>query len=151
VAEADDVPEVRQEDVCLAVENKDQIERHPIRLAILEALQASPGLHHQELVRRMGKSNGTIQHHIHKLVKSGRLIRLAEPGFTCFFLKGTDPSVIRATSALKSSVAKALLDLWTQEPELGPVDAARRLGVAHGAIQYHAQRLRRAQLLPQRC
>lgn len=122
---------------------------HPVRRAILDAVQAEPGVHHSELLRRVGKGNAVVTNHVRRLLAAGLLLERQGPRFRCYFPAGTDRASVAAGPLVKSPVAQGILAAVAGQPLSGQ-ELARRLGVAPGAVTYHAQRLGQAGLLSTR-
>ncbi|MES2154563.1 MAG: helix-turn-helix domain-containing protein [bacterium] len=120
---------------------------NPVRRRIVEAVQAQPGIHYQALLRVLGESNGTMEHHLAKLTEAGLLKAVRAPGYTCYFPAGTDDRFAKAGPALRAPAARKLLDLLRKNPGMTPQEAARRLGIAPATVYYHLERLRAAGLV----
>ncbi len=121
---------------------------HPVRNDIWSAIQASPGIHFQALVRDVGKGRGTMEHHIRKMVAADMLIEKTGTGFTCYFPKGqVDRRLMAAAPALKSSGAKQLLQAIHAQPGAAAIDLAERLGMAPSTVNYHLKKLTQAELV----
>lgn len=121
---------------------------NPIRARMMQAIEAQPGLHHQDLVRLVGKGNGTVEHHLAKLVQAGRVVRHKSAGYACYFVKGqVDRRVMAAAPVLKSKVARALLETARLHPGSSLAAVARAEGVAVPTVHYHLRRLQAAGLI----
>jgi predicted transcriptional regulator len=127
---------------------KDALLDNPIRAQIHAAIEAQPGIHALDLVRLVGKGNGTVEHHLRKLVTGDLVTKVQGTGYTCYFVKGsTDRRDMAAAPLLKSPVAQAVLDAARNRPGLPPSVLARELGVAPATISYHLRRLETAGLV----
>lgn len=122
---------------------------HPVRRAILDAVEGQPGIHHSELLRRVGKGNSVVTNHVRRLEAAGLITQRQGPRFLCYFPKGTGRAALDAAPLVKSPVAQGILAAVAQAPASGQ-DLAARLGVEPGAITYHAQRLSEAGLIATR-
>lgn len=115
---------------------------HPARSAILAAVQAEPGLHYQEIVRRTGLAQGTAQHHLRKLVGVGLLVEHAGPGYTCYFPPGAvDRRVMAVAPRIKSAGARGVLHRLQERPGLSESELAAALGRSRQTIHHHVRRL----------
>ncbi len=121
--------------------------RNPIRRRLHEAIAAQPGIHYQALVRAVGKANGTVEHHLGKLTAAGIVRSAPAGGLTAYFLPGKEEEA-RAGPALRSELARLLLELKRQQPGITIHEAAARLNAAPATVHYHLQRLRKAGLIP---
>ncbi len=121
---------------------------HPVRNDIMAAVSSDPGIHFQELVRRLGKGRGTMEHHVRKLVGSDLLVERSDKGFTCYFPKGQiDRRVMAAAPLLKSDGARMVLQAVTAVPGAVAKDLAAQLGMAPSTINYHLRKLTEAGLI----
>lgn len=122
---------------------------NPVRKALLDAIQGEPGIHHSELLRRVGKGNSVVTNHVRRLTAAGLVVERQGPRFRCYFPIGTARASLAAGPLVKSAVARGILSAVAQAPASGQ-DLALRLGVEPGAITYHVQRLSEAGLLTTR-
>ncbi len=130
---------------------ENQVLKHPARAQILQELEAEPGLHHNELRRRLGAGNGVVEHHLRILVANDLVIRRKEAGYVCFFpARGIDRRDVAALPWLKSDgVRKVLASVAAQPGQSGKeIAAAARLDPA--TVNYHLKRLREAGLVEAR-
>lgn len=127
----------------------DAIASHPTRQAILEALQAEPGLHFQALCRRLGKGRGVVGHHVAKLAADGKVVAHRRGGFVCYFLagQGTSAGTVAQVTALKAEGAQRLLEEVRRHPGLSGLELASTTGMAPSTVHYHAKRLQDAGLV----
>jgi predicted transcriptional regulator len=122
---------------------KDHAALHPTRAALLELLEANPGLHLQEIRRRLNLANGPVIHHLEKLVRVGLLTTVTAPGYTCYFPKGkVDYRVMTAAPSLKAEAARRLLFTLNREPSLSIADLGQRTQLSPRIVGYHLGRLR---------
>ncbi|MCA1818642.1 MAG: winged helix-turn-helix transcriptional regulator [Thermoplasmatota archaeon] len=122
--------------------------KNPLRAEIHQRIEAEPGLHHQALVRALGRAHGTVEHHLRKLVEGGLVARVQGKGYTCYFPKGRlDYRAMAAAPFLKSPVARSILDNVRRKPGIRTGELARALAVAPATIHYHVERLRGAGLI----
>lgn len=126
----------------------DALLENPLRSRIVALVEAQPGIHYSDLVRKTGKGHGAVEHHIRKLVAGGLVRRIEAKGYTCFFPEGaTDRRTMHAASVLKSPVARGLVAHLRETPGMSSADAARLLGVTPPTLHYHVQRLSEAGLV----
>ncbi len=124
---------------------------NPRRAALLDLVEAEPGIHLRELARRTGQAEGALRHHLARLVDAGKVRAVRGPRYLCYFPVGAvDRNVAAAAPLLKSDVARRLLERCAAEPGLSGQRLAADLGVTPGAVTYHVQRLSAAGLLQQR-
>ena len=117
---------------------------------LLALLRREPGLHHMELVRRLGKGNGTVEHHLLRMVRAGTVRRVQTPGYTCYFASGPadapDPQAALRV-ALRAPTARRLAAAVARAPPSSLSQLAQALGIAVSTAHYHAGRLVAAGLL----
>lgn len=114
------------------------------RQQIAAAIEAQPGIHKGALARAAGLSWGTVDYHLHRLVRSGRIKVLKTGGKTRFYsfpLVEADP--VWELDHEARLVAKALHEFGL----LGPLDLARRLGMGRRIVRNCLARLEQADLV----
>lgn len=123
------------------IRHEDLLE-HPVRGELMQRVQASPGVHFQQLVRDTGKGRGTMEHHLRKLIQAGLVVERPGRGFTCYFPKGAvDRRLMQAASSLKSAGARDVLRAVHASPGAVSADVVARLGMAPSTVNYHLKRL----------
>lgn len=126
----------------------DDLLENPSRRLLRDLVEQTPGIHHQELVRRLGKGKGGAEHHLHKLVDGGLLIGRVSGGYKCYWVPGqATKTAVAAAPALKSPVAQGIVRLRLQQPGISNADMARALAVRPATVHYHVERLRAAGVL----
>lgn len=120
----------------------EQVLEHPLRQQIADLVTAEPGIHFQELVRRLDAGRGTMEHHLRKLVSANVLTMQVSQGFTCFFPKGkVDRHLMAAAPVLKSDGARQVLQAIQQSPGIPAQDVAASIGLTPSTVNYHLKRL----------
>jgi predicted transcriptional regulator len=122
---------------------------HPARRRLCAAIEASPGIHLQELVRVTGSGRSTIEHHLDKLVDTGLVQRRVAAGYACYFPARTDRRVMAAAPALRSATARNILEVALAEPGITAQGIAESVGVGRSTVHHHLQRLAEAGVLRQ--
>lgn len=119
-----------------------QVLEHPLRAQITQLVEAEPGIHFQELVRRLDAGRGTMEHHLRKLVAANVLSIQVSQGFTCFFPKGkVDRHLMAAAPVLKSDGARQVLQAIQAQPGRAAQDIAAAIGLTASTVNYHLKRL----------
>jgi DNA-binding transcriptional ArsR family regulator len=119
-----------------------QLLEHPARAKLVQIVQAEPGIHFQDLVRRAGIPNGTAVHHLGKLTKDGLLSARALGRYTCYF-PGSSPdraSLARAP-VLRSEGARRVYEAIQGQPGLSGLELAHLVGLQPSTVNYHVQKL----------
>lgn len=120
----------------------DEVMDHPLRSQIVSLVEAEPGLHFQELARRLETGRGTLEHHLRKLVAADIVSAQASQGFTCYFPKGkVDRRIMAAAPVLKSGGARLVLQAISNEPGRAAQDIAATTGLTPSTVNYHLKRL----------
>ncbi len=126
---------------------RDRALEHPVRAAISDAVHAEPGIHLQELGRRVGKQAGVLRHHVDVLVAKDLIKARRDRGYICFFPPTAGAATMQQAAVLRNPTAKQLLDQVNARPGQTMGDAAVALGVSAGTVTYHATRLEQRGLL----
>ncbi|MEK6974851.1 MAG: winged helix-turn-helix transcriptional regulator [Candidatus Thermoplasmatota archaeon] len=121
---------------------------HPLRAQIATLVEAEPGIHFQELVRRLDAGRGTMEHHLRKLVAANVVSAQATQGFTCYFPKGkVDRHLMAAAPVLKSDGARQVLQCIQEQPGRAAQDVAAVTGLTPSTVNYHLKRLAQSGLV----
>lgn len=122
--------------------DRERVVEHPVRSAILELAQANPGIHVQEIRRRLSLPNGTTIHHLSKLVELGHLSEISTPGYTCYFPVGqANYRVMAATAILKSETARRILAAVRASPGSSITHLAASTATKPQLVGYHLKRM----------
>jgi predicted transcriptional regulator len=115
---------------------------HPARAQLLMIVQAEPGVHFQDLVRRSGLPNGTAVHHLGKLTKGGLVSVRALGRYTCYF-PGASPSrsAVASAAVLRSDGARRVYEAIQGHPGLSGLELAGLVGLQPSTVNYHVQKL----------
>ncbi|HET6398686.1 MAG TPA: winged helix-turn-helix transcriptional regulator [Candidatus Thermoplasmatota archaeon] len=124
--------------------------QHPTRRLVADCIEANPGIHYKELSRRLGLANGTLEHHLRKLVADGIVLRHAGDGYTCYFPKGVSRHDLRAAGPLKAAGARRVLQAVQASPGASSSDVATAAGLDASTVSHHVRRLQDAGLVEAR-
>jgi DNA-binding transcriptional ArsR family regulator len=120
----------------------DEVLDHPLRAQIVSLVESEPGLHFQELARRLETGRGTLEHHLRKLVDANLVVPQSSRGFTCYFPKGkVDRHLMAAAPVLKSTGARQVLQAINSGPNRAAQDIAETTGFTPSTVNYHLKRL----------
>jgi len=111
------------------------------RRRIVDHVAEHPGVHLRKVARDLGLALGTTEHHLHLLVRHGLLEVGQAQGQSCYFTPGTPEQDRLLWVVLRQDAQRRVLRLLAADPDLGPMDLARRLGLSKAAVAYHLQRL----------
>lgn len=127
---------------------KHDVEEHPQRQLLAQAIEANPGIHFSELRRLTGLANGAAVHHLQVLEKAGRVKGRRNLGYTCYF--PGDAALVgsaAAAGATKAEGARLVLAALRAEPGLSNLELAHRTGLSVATTHHHVQRLTSAGLV----
>lgn len=126
--------------------HKDRLLDNALRAQLVQRIEAEPGIHHNALVRDLGKGKGAAEHHLDKLVAARLVLRHRSPGYTCYFPLGTDARGMAGSHVTKSLGARRILQAVANG--LGGVrEVAAATGMAPSTVSHHLERLRGAGLV----
>lgn len=126
--------------------HKDRLLDNPLRTQLVTRIEAEPGIHHNALVRDLGKGKGAAEHHLDKLVAARLVLRHRSPGYTCYFPVGTDARGMAGSHATKSLGARRILQAIANGLS-GVREVAAATGMAPSTVSHHLERLRAAGLV----
>lgn len=116
---------------------REQIERHPSRARLVELVRASPGVSLADAQRASGLANGPFEHHLHKLVQSGRIVVVEHGRARLLRLAESGPL------ALPPGPAASVAELVRARGDVRAAEVARELGLSRQALHYHIRALSR--------
>lgn len=126
----------------------DELLEHPRRAQVLQLVQAEPGVHFQDLARRLGIGRGTLEHHLRKMLAAGLLAKVQHGGYACYFPKGAvDRRVMDTAPLLRSTGGRAVFDAVRSQPGRSGRELALALGLSQSTVSYHLRRLQEAGLV----
>lgn len=113
------------------------------RRRIYEHVSNFPGVHLRQIVREVGLGLGTVEHHLHVLVRHGLIeSRLVGPRRRTFFARDGRPSGDKDLLAvLRGASVQRILGCLLLDADLEAPDIAIRLELAAATVAYHLQRL----------
>lgn len=112
------------------------------RSQIAAIIEQQPGIHFQEIARRLQLGAGEARHHLNKLLLTGVVTEQANDGFTCYFLKGAlDRRIMLAAPVLKAEGARRVLRAVLENPHASLTDVAALTGLSTPTVHYHVRRL----------
>ncbi len=121
---------------------------NPMRARLLQAVEANPGVHFNQLVKDLELGRGQAEHHLRALEKARLVSRHIAGGYACYF---ADPQAARdlkdVVNVLKAEPARRVLQHILENPGTRPADVARAQGMSPDSALYHLRQLSQAQLL----
>ncbi len=112
---------------------------HRLRKRILEEVERHPGIHHRQLLRTLGVSNGTLAYHLRQLERAGYLRFSRAHGRKLLWVPkdGVDEELVRMTDR-----DRELLMLLAGVPDARMDELGARCGLKASGVGYHLNRLR---------
>jgi DNA-binding MarR family transcriptional regulator len=127
-------------------------QRQTCRAAVLDAIGSHPGLRHTELVRIVGRGNGTVEHHVQRLAEDGLVSRVRQAGATCYFPAGAEQAQdARLHLALAGRTSREVALELARSPGLRLSDLAQRIGLRVSSAHYQVAKLEQAGALVREC
>lgn len=117
------------------------------RERIFRTVRRDPGIHFNELVRRLDIAPGQVQYHVRRLGRADRIIREPCHGQTHYYPDGFDAHERRAIALLRRETTRALVATVLAESPIHPNTLAERLDIARSTVEFHLDRLIDAELV----
>lgn len=120
------------------------------RERIQSTIRAEPGIHFNELGRRLDLANGQIQYHIRRLERADEVDEETYAGRTHYYDRDFDPELRRGVAVLRRETARDILSYLLDNGPSRPAEIAKRLGIARSTFEYHLSRLCDCELVTKR-
>lgn len=114
---------------------REHLERHPSRARLVDIVRRSPGVSLADAQRASGLANGPFEHHLGKLVASGRVVVIEHGRARLLRLAESGPL------ALAPGTAASVAGLVRSRGQVRAADVARELGLSRQALHYHVRQL----------
>ena len=114
---------------------------------IHRAIDRWPGIHFNELVRRLGLAPGQVQYHIKRLRHDGAIVHEPLFGRTHYFSPEIERSDRRAIALLRRETPRAVVSYLLERGAVRPQQLATDLDLARSTVSYHVDRLRKVGLV----
>lgn len=122
--------------------------KNPVRNDMMHLIEAEPGIHFQEIARRLSLSQSSADHHLRKLVDVGLVSAQKGTGYTCYFPKGAvDRCAMAAAEATKAPGAQKVMAAVSARPGSTAGEIAAAANLTPGTVTYHLKRLSDAGLI----
>lgn len=118
---------------------KERLLEHPVRRRIMEEVRRQPGIHHRQLLRVLGVSNGTLAYHLLQMERAGCHRFSCAYGRKHLIAPGDQ---IAGQEFLITDRDRDLLALLPEAHVAGIEELGRRLGLKESGVAYHLGRLR---------
>ncbi|QZP37813.1 winged helix-turn-helix transcriptional regulator [Halobaculum magnesiiphilum] len=108
----------------------------PTRERVADYVVANPGLHFNELVRRLDLAPGQAQYHLRRLARADRVVGEQVSGRTHYFDPALDPLERRRIALFRRETARdAVVELL--DAPASPDAVAEAVGVARSTLEHH--------------
>ncbi len=121
--------------------------RTSARQEILDAIEQFPGIHKTALCKEVGLAWGTICYHIDSLVKSGLVSAMTTGREMHLFPPTVAPERMRWLTALRSDVARMLVEILRRRPEATIQDFSNLTGASRKVVGRQIAKLQEAGLV----
>lgn len=111
------------------------------RVTITKSIEAHPGLHFNELVRRLELAPGQLQYHIKQLQSSEDVIAESVYGKTHYFPPEYNQWERTALALLRRETAGEIVAHLLTEGDAPPAAVAEELDIARSTLEWHLDRL----------
>lgn len=107
------------------------------RRRLVRAIADAPGVHFNELGRRLDLAPGQVQHHLRRLVRDGTVVREPLYGRTHYYPPEYDPVERAWIALLQRETARDVLVTLLEEGPSPPGSIADRLELARSTLEWH--------------
>ncbi len=118
-------------------EHEKKILEIKLRKRIYDIVRQFAGSHFREIQRRSGLATGTVQHHLHALVKHGLVRETKQGQYSIYFPRELPAGNERVLSALRQeSIRNILLILIIQEPRTNE-EIVKLVNLSPSTVSWH--------------
>ncbi|MDS0301410.1 winged helix-turn-helix transcriptional regulator [Halogeometricum sp. S1BR25-6] len=111
------------------------------RERVATAVRENPGIHFNELRRRLELANGQVQYHVRKLKRAGEIDEESYFGRTHYYAPDFDPETRKTVAMLRRETARDILSVLLENGPSRPTELIESLGIARSSLEYHLNRL----------
>jgi predicted transcriptional regulator len=108
---------------------------------IVDSVRTHPGIHFNELVRRLDLAPGQVQYHLRRLRSAEAVVSESLYGRTHYYAPGFDDWERAALALLRRETAGDIVAYLLAEGPTAPSTAADDLDIARGTLEWHLDRL----------
>ncbi|ACV46485.1 MULTISPECIES: winged helix-turn-helix transcriptional regulator [Halomicrobium] len=112
-----------------------------VREQVRESVSANPGIHFNELTRRLDIATGQAQYHLRKLVRAGDINTEEIRGRTHYFDREHDPWERRTIALVRRETTRSIVGHLLEDGPLASVELVDRLDVARSTVSWHVESL----------
>ena len=111
------------------------------RSRIRNCVSREPGIHFNEILRRLDIATGQTQYHLRRLVRSGKLEKVSVAGRTHYYPPTFSPWERQAIALLRRETTREIVLFLLRNEPSAPGKIAERLDLARSTIEWHLSRL----------
>lgn len=104
-------------------------------------VEENPGVHFNELVRSLDLAVGQVQHHVYRLLNTGRLVEEDLYGRSHYYPDEYDAWERRALALLRRETARDIVIYLIHHDEVRPNDVTEDVGIARSTLEWHLDNL----------
>lgn len=109
---------------------------------ILKFIHERPACHLRQIRKELHISMGTVQHHLNKLGKQGKIISVRNGLYKYYFPAGVFQTREKNLLQILSQVtARDILLLIVEKENPSQTDIVKSIGISHAAVNWHITRL----------
>lgn len=117
------------------------------RAAIAAEIERTPGIHFNELVRRLPFAPGQVQYHVRELVDASTVVRAELFGRTHYYPPGFDEFERAAVALIRRETTREVLLALIEGGSQAPGTVADEVGIARSTLEHHVDNLVEAGLV----
>jgi predicted transcriptional regulator len=111
------------------------------RSRIRDCISRDPGIHFNEISRKLDIATGQTQYHLRKLIRSGTLEKEAVAGRTHYYPPTFSPWERQAIALLRRETTREIVLVLLRNQPAAPAAIADRLDLARSTVEWHLSRL----------
>jgi predicted transcriptional regulator len=117
------------------------------RRRLRKAVEDSPGIHFNDLVRRTDLARGQVQYHLRTLRSDDRVVREEVSGRTHYYAPGYDHWEREAIALLRRETPRAVVGCLLERSPATPATVADEVGIARSTLEHHLDALEAADVV----
>lgn len=111
------------------------------RQRVLELVSSNPGVHFNDVVRRLDIAPGQAQYHLRRLDGDDEIRPESRYGRTHYFTDEFDDWERHAVAVLRRETARDIASLVLAQAAVRPTSVANTLGIARSTLEHHLDHL----------
>lgn len=112
-----------------------------VRGEVHQHIETHPGVHFNELVRRLDIATGQAQYHIDRLTDAGKLTSEKLRGRTHYFANGYETWEQRTIALLRRETARNIIIYTLEEGDVSATELTEEFDIARSTVSWHVSTL----------